>query len=215
MSASYPSLADAPDAQETLSIPGAASQNRGVKQSTALKIATGVAAAAIGGLFLYARASRPPVINPAVPQPAKAVDLTRYAGKWYELARHENRFEKGLDAVTAEYSLVEGGGVRIVNSGTREPKRERSTVEGRAIVADEATSAKLKVSFFGPLYTGDYWVLDHGDDYDWSIVGEPSGRYLWVLSREARPTPARMQALLERVEALGYDRWALRITRQD
>jgi len=186
-----------------------------MKQLTAIKIATGVAAAAIGGIFLYARASRPPVINRAVPQPAKPVDLARYAGKWFELARHENRFEKGMDAVTAEYALADGGDVRIVNSGTRGPKKQRSTVEGRAIVADEATSAKLKVSFFGPLYIGDYWVLDHGDDYDWSIVGEPSGRYLWLLSREARPAPAAMQALLERVEALGYDRWALRITRQD
>jgi apolipoprotein D and lipocalin family protein len=105
--------------------------------------------------------------------------------------------------------------VRIVNSGCQDgPKGERSFAEGRAIVAEEATNAKLKVSFFGPLYTGDYWVLDHGDAYEWSIVGEPSGRYLWVLSREARPAPAVTEALLKRVEALGYDRWALRITRQ-
>jgi len=183
-----------------------------MKQSTAIKIATGVAAAAIGGIFLYSRATRPPVINRKVPEPAKPVDLERYLGKWYELARHENRFQKGLDAVTADYSL-ENGKVRIVNSGSH--KGERSSVEGHAIVADEATNAKLKVSFFGPLYTGDYWVLDHDDNYAWSIVGEPSGRYLWLLSREARPAPAVTQALLERVEALGYDRWALRITRQD
>lgn len=198
-----------------LSFPGIASHNSVMKQSTAIKIATGVAAAAIGGIFLYARASRPPVVNGAVPQPAKPVDLARYGGKWFELARHENRFEKGLDGVTAEYSLLEDGGVRIVNSGTRGLKRERSTIEGRAIVADEATNAKLKVSFFGPFYIGDYWVLDHGEEYDWSIVGEPSGRYLWLLSREARPVPAAMRALLERIEAMGYDRWALRITRQD
>jgi apolipoprotein D and lipocalin family protein len=186
-----------------------------MKQSTAITIATGVAAAALGGIFLYSRATRPPVINPQVPEPAKRVELARYLGKWFELARHENRFQKGLDAVTAEYSLEDDGKVRIVNSGCQDgPKGERSFAEGRAIVAEEATNAKLKVSFFGPLYTGDYWVLDHGDAYEWSIVGEPSGRYLWVLSREARPAPAVTEALLKRVEAIGYDRWALRITRQ-
>lgn len=204
-----------PVSEERLSIRRAATQSGGMKQSTAITIAAGAAAAAIGGLFLYSRATRPPVINRKVPEPAKPVDLARYLGKWFEIARHENRFQKGLDAVTAEYSLEEDGRIRIVNRGKGGPKGERSFVEGHAIVADEATHAKLKVSFFGPLYTGDYWVLDHGEDYDWSIVGEPGGRYLWLLSREPRPAPATVQALFERVEALGYDRWALRITRQD
>lgn len=184
-----------------------------MKQSTAIQIAAGAAAAAVAGLFVYSRATRPPVINPQVPQPAKPVDLARYAGKWFELARHENRFQKGMDAVTAEYTLRKGGKVGVLNGGVRAGKR--SEAEGQAIVADATTNAKLKVSFFGPLYTGDYWVLDHGDAYEWSIVGEPSGRYLWLLSRDAQPAPATLQALLARVEALGYDRWALRITRQD
>jgi len=183
-----------------------------MKRSTAISIASGVAVAAIGGIFLYSRATRPPVINKKVPEPAKPVDLERYLGKWYELARHENRFEKGLDAVTAEYVLLEDGKISVTNSGTL--NGERSVSEGKAIIADEETNAKLKVSFFGPLYTGDYWVLDHGDDYEWSIVGEPSGRYLWVLSREAVPPSALAQKVMKRVEELGYDRWALRITRQ-
>lgn len=183
-----------------------------MKRSTAISIASGVAVAAIGGIFLYSRATRPPVINKKVPEPAKPVDLERYLGKWYELARHENRFEKGLDAVTAEYALLEDGKISVTNSGTL--NGERSVSEGKAIIADEETNAKLKVSFFGPLYTGDYWVLDHGDDYEWSIVGEPSGRYLWVLSREAVPPSAQAQKVMKRVEELGYDRWALRITRQ-
>lgn len=194
---------------------GAASHDWVMKQSTAIKFAAGAAAAAVAGLFIYSRATRPPVINPKVPQPAKPVDIERYAGKWFEIARHENRFQKGMDAVTAEYSLEDDGKVRVLNSGLRQDEDERSEVEGSAIVVDEATNAKLKVSFFGPFYTGDYWVLDHGENYDWSIVGEPSGRYLWLLSREARPDPSTLQALLMRVETLGYDRWALRITRQD
>lgn len=183
-----------------------------MKRSTALSITAGVAAAAIGGIFLYSRATRPPVINKKVPEPAKPVELDRYLGKWYELARHENRFEKGLDAVTAEYALLPDGKIKVTNSGTL--NGARSVAEGKAIIADEASNAKLKVSFFGPLYTGDYWVLDHGDDYEWSIVGEPSGRYLWVLARDAVPSSALAQKVMKRVEELGYDRWALRITRQ-
>lgn len=186
-----------------------------MKRSTAISIASGVAVAAIGGVFLYSRATRPPVINKKVPEPARPVDLERYLGTWYELARHENRFEKGLDAVTAEYALLPDGKISVTNGGTHNwPDGDRSVSEGKAIVADEATGAKLKVSFFGPLYTGDYWVLDHDDDYQWSIVGEPSGRYLWVLCREAVPSAALAQTVMKRVEELGYDRWALRITRQ-
>ncbi|MCW3837577.1 lipocalin family protein [Sphingomonas canadensis] len=184
-----------------------------MKQSTLLKIAAGAAAAAIGGAIVYSRATRPPVINPAVPSPQKPVDLTRYLGTWYELARHENRYQKGLDACTAEYSLRGDGEIRIVNRGRVWPDGEVHEVRGRAIVADEDMGAKLRVSFFGPLYTGDYWVLDHGEEYEWAIVGEPEGRFLWVLAREPKLETAEFEAILKRVEQLGYDRWALRRTR--
>ena len=80
-------------------------------------------------------------------------------------------------------------------------------------IVDAATNAKLKVSFFGPFY-GDYWVLDHAEDYSWSIVGEPSGRYLWLLSRAAKPGQARLDQLIARAGALGYDTSMLRITQQ-
>lgn len=184
-----------------------------MKQSTAITLAAGATAAAIGGLFLYSRATRPPVINPQVPEPAGPVDLDRYLGRWYELARHENRFQKGMDAVTADYALRDDGKIAITNAGvTGWPNGRRSSAEGRAIIADDS-GARLKVSFFGPLYTGDYWVLDHDDDYLWSIVGEPSGRYLWVLVREPHPGSALAETVMKRVEALGYDRWALRPTR--
>lgn len=78
---------------------------------------------------------------------------------------------------------------------------------GKARIEDKATSAKLKVSFFGPFY-GNYWVLDHGDNYEWSIVGEPSGRYLWVLTRNAKPGAALLNELEARVRALGYN-WSM------
>ncbi|MFP3801480.1 lipocalin family protein [Paraburkholderia sp. SIMBA_027] len=151
--------------------------------------------------------------NPAVPPPAKPVDLSKYMGRWYEQFRYEASFEKDIDEVTAEYSLNEDGTVKVVNRGRVEddPSAFRQSV-GKAKVVDRATNAKLKVSFFGPFY-GDYWILDHGDDYEWSIVGEPSGRYLWVLTRAAHPSPDMLDRLQARVRALGYD-WALvRVTR--
>ena len=83
----------------------------------------------------------------------------------------------------------------------------------RAVTArDVPTDARLKVSFFGPFYFGDYWVLDHADDYSWSIVGEPSGRYLWLLSRTAQPSPQARDAILTRARALGYDLTLIRPT---
>lgn len=155
----------------------------------------------------------PPSGNPHPPQPAKAVDLERYAGRWYEAARYDMRFEKGCDGVTAEYSKRPDGLIRVVNTCHEGgPTGPVKVSEGKAKVADPVTKAKLKVSFFGPFFLGDYWVLDHADDYSWSIVGEGSGRYLWLLTREP-PTPAELKALTDRAKAMGYDTAMLRVTK--
>ena len=147
------------------------------------------------------------------PQPAKAVDLRRYAGLWYEAARYDMRFEKGCDGVTADYSKRPDGLIRVINTCRQGgPTGPVKVSEGKAKVADPATQAKLKVSFFGPFFVGDYWVLDHADDYSWSIVGEGSGRYLWLLTREP-PTPVELNALTDRAKAMGYDTSMLRVTR--
>jgi apolipoprotein D and lipocalin family protein len=147
------------------------------------------------------------------PQPAKAVDLQRYAGRWYEAARYDMRFEKGCDGVTAEYSKRPDGLIQVINTCRQGgPTGPIKVSEGKAKVADRVTQAKLKVSFFGPFFVGDYWVLDHADDYSWSIVGEGSGRYLWLLTREP-PTPVELNALTDRARAMGYDVAMLRVTR--
>lgn len=155
-----------------------------------------------------------PVGNKAVPEPAKAVDLHRYLGRWYEQFRYEASFQKNMDAVIADYSMNDDGSLGVLNSGRKgglqgQPKASR----GRAKVVDKATNAKLKVSFFGPFY-GDYWVLDRGDNYEWSIVGEPSGRYLWALTREAYPSGDIKEMLKRRVQELGYDTSLIRPTQQ-
>lgn len=165
--------------------------------------------------LLAARVSARPSGNAHVPEPAKPVDLARYLGLWYEFGRYDNRFEHGCEAVTAEYTHRPDGLIQVVNT-CREgsPDGRVRTATGRAKVVEGSQNAKLRVSFFGPLFFGKYWVLDHGDDYTWSIVGEPSGRYLWVLTREPTPEADVKAALIERVRALGYDTTMFRTTQQ-
>jgi apolipoprotein D and lipocalin family protein len=173
----------------------------------------GLAAAVLLTAVAVAACVAGPSGNPHPPQPAKAVDLQRYAGLWYEAARYDMRFEKGCDGVTAQYSKRPDGLVRVVNTCRQGgPTGPVKVSEGKARIADPVTGAKLKVSFFGPFFVGDYWVLDHADDYSWSIVGEGSGRYLWLLTRQP-PTPAQLNALTDRVRAMGYDTAMLRVTR--
>ncbi|MBY6129700.1 lipocalin family protein [Qipengyuania aquimaris] len=160
-----------------------------------------------------------PVGNLAVPEPAKPVELDAYLGKWYEYGRYEAPFQKGCEGVTAEYSLRDNGKIRVVNSCYEDSLAgEFRQSTGRAKIVEDSEGAKLKVSFFGPFY-GDYWVLDRGEAgvdgrYDWSIVGEPSGRYLWMLTREAQPSPATRAMLEQRVKELGYDWSLVRLTEQ-
>jgi apolipoprotein D and lipocalin family protein len=164
------------------------------------------------GLAACASLTAGPVGNRAVPPPAKPVDLTRYAGLWYELSRYENRFERNCEAVTAAYRERPDGLIDVINSCHKNSVDGLLKVaKGRAKVIAGSGNAKLKVSFFGPFF-GDYWVLDRADDYSWSIVGEPSGRYLWILTRQVSPDPATRELLDARVKALGYDARLLRQT---
>lgn len=168
------------------------------------------------GIVLAACATfqRGPVGNAAVPQPARTVDLQRYVGLWYEIGRYENGFERGCEGVTARYTLRDDGMVTVLNTCRQGgvTGKEKS-IEGRARVTPGSGDAKLKVSFFGPFY-GDYWVLDRADDYSWSIVGEPSGRYLWILTREPQPSQTVRDALMRRTAELGYDLSLIRPTLQ-
>ncbi|MFN3516596.1 MAG: lipocalin family protein [Novosphingobium sp.] len=156
--------------------------------------------------------SRHPVGNRTVPEPARSVELSRYLGRWYELARYEQGFQKDCEGVSADYALRTDGKISVLNR-CRKPDGKVSEARGKAKIIDTQTNAKLKVSFFGPFY-GDYWVLDRAEDYSWAIVGEPSGRYLWILSREAAPGQAKVDALIARAGALGYDTSMIRLTAQ-
>jgi apolipoprotein D and lipocalin family protein len=155
-----------------------------------------------------------PVGNADVPQPVRSVEIDRYLGRWYELARYEASFQRGCEAVTADYTLRDDGQIRVVNSCRADSlDGARRESEGRARVVAGSNGAKLQVSFFGPFW-GDYWVLDRAEDYSWSIVGEPSGRFLWLLSRTPSPEPAVREAIEQRAAQLGYDISRLRPTQQ-
>ncbi len=175
-----------------------------------------VGASAVVGLGAIAAGAfalmRHPVGNRDVPEPAHQIDLKRYLGKWFEIGRYEQTFQKGMDGVSAEYSLRDDGLIRVDNRG-RKPNGAESQSIGKAKVVDAATNAKLKVSFFGPFW-GDYWVLDRDPNYRWAIVGEPSGRYLWLLHRDPTPGGADVAMLVDKAIAMGYDASMLRMTNQ-
>ena len=155
-----------------------------------------------------------PVGNANVPEPSKPVDLSRYLGKWYEQARYEANFQAGCEAVSAQYALKPDGHVSVINScrqGSPSGALKRSEASARVVEGSKGT--KLKVTFFWP-FEGDYWVLDRAPDYSWSIVGEPSGRYLWILTRSPAITPQQYSTLVGRAKTLGYNTALLRRTQQ-
>jgi apolipoprotein D and lipocalin family protein len=131
------------------------------------------------------------------------VDLNRYLGKWYEIARLPNRFEKKCQRdITAEYSR-DGKKIIVHNSCIQQDGR-LNVAEGRAKVFDPTTNAKLKVTFFWPFY-GDYWIIGLDPEYRWAIVGEPDRKYMWVLSRTPHIADVERTYILNLVQQAGYN----------
>ncbi len=132
------------------------------------------------------------------------VDLTRYVGRWFEIAKYPARFERACDRdVTAHYTRLENGEIEVLNECVREDGKIKSS-KGRASVADPASNAKLKVTFFWPFY-GDYWIIDLDPQYRWAVVGEPRRKYLWILSRVPHMDPATLAEIKSRLPQKGYD----------
>ena len=166
-------------------------------------------------LLTLAACAGGPVGNDDVPEPAKPVELSRYQGLWYEYARYENRFEEDCEAVTAEYRPLPAGDIAVTNTCRKGSVDGPADVaNGKAKPAGDPLGAKFKVSFFGPALMTNYWVLDRADDYSWAIVGEGSGRFLWILTRRPHPPEALRSQLIARARSLGYDTDMLRYTQQ-
>ena len=137
---------------------------------------------------------------PTVPE----LDVQQYAGTWYEIARLPNRFEKGLECVTATYTVLPNGKIEVRNKGHKtENPSDTEEVKGKAHVPDPQHPGRLKVTFFWP-FSGDYWILDLAPDYSYSLVGEPSRENLWILSRTPEMDEATYTRLLEKAKAQGF-----------
>lgn len=140
-----------------------------------------------------------------------SVDLRRYAGRWYEIGRYPNRFEKScIRNVTADYSIRSDGDLRVVNTCI-DKKGKKKIAEGEAKVTDGVSNSKLKVRFapsflkWLPFVWGDYWIVDLDPNYRYALVGDRNRRYFWILSREAQMDTQQYEALLKRAEAKGFD----------
>ena len=132
------------------------------------------------------------------------LDVFSYMGKWYEIARFENRFERGLSHVTATYSLNEDGSIKIINEGFRDGKRYKAVGKGK-YPQPQLFPGRLKVSFFLWFYS-DYYILELDEKaYSYAVVGSSNDKYLWILYREPEIPQSLLTELLERIEKRGYD----------
>lgn len=150
-------------------------------------------------LLLAGCVGKPADITPVTP-----FDTNRYLGKWYEIARMDHRFERGLDSVSAEYSLRDDGGVKVVNRGYKTEDKEWKESVGKAYFVGGTNQGYLKVSFFGPFY-GSYVVFDLDPEYKTSMVTGPDKDYFWLLSRTPTLPPVIQQRLLAKAQAMGFD----------
>jgi apolipoprotein D and lipocalin family protein len=142
---------------------------------------------------------------PAALPDTAPLDLERYAGTWYELARFDSIFQKGCVASTATYSRREDGNLKVINrchDGV--PDGKLKEIEGKAWVEDPQVPGKLRVQFFWP-FSGRYWVLEVAPDYAWALVGHPDKTRCWVFSRTPKVDEAVYQSLVEKLRARGYD----------
>ncbi len=137
-------------------------------------------------------------------EPVDEFELESYLGTWYEIARLDHRFERGMSNVTAAYSLREDGGVNVLNRGYRAEKGEWDEAEGKAYFIGDPGIGRLKVSFFGPFY-GAYNIFELGESYEYAMVAGPDRSYLWILAREPRLPQATLDGLIDKAEAAGYD----------
>jgi apolipoprotein D and lipocalin family protein len=162
--------------------------------AAAALVGTGMAA------FVYAKRK----LRPALPT-VDYVDVKRYMGLWYEVARLPTRFEKDCQHVTAEYRLMPDGQVSVLNTCHKhELNGPVEKAKGTARVVDKVTNARLKVSFFWP-FEGDYWILDlDHHDYQYALVGEPGRQNLWILSRHPHLERSRRDRLVARGRELGF-----------
>ena len=135
----------------------------------------------------------------------KGFELDRYLGTWYEIARLDHSFERGLNNITAEYSLRDDGGVKVINRGFSREDNDWQQAEGKAYFVNQTDNGHLKVSFFGPFY-GSYIVFElDKKDYQYAFVSGPDTSYLWLLAREPQVEKNITELFIKRAQESGFD----------
>lgn len=140
------------------------------------------------------------------------LDIQRFMGRWYEIARYEHRFERGMTHVSATYTLSGNGKIEVLNEGLKEGKHKQ--IKGRAKQPNPQDPGKLKVSFFLWFYS-DYYVLYIDPEYRYLLVGSSSDKYLWIMSREKSLAKETLDQLLDKLRVRGYDTDKLLFVAQD
>jgi apolipoprotein D and lipocalin family protein len=137
-------------------------------------------------------------------EPVQAFELDRYLGEWYEIARLDHSFERGLENVTAKYSLRKGGGLSVINRGFSSKKNKWKTAEGKAFFINNSDEGYLKVSFFGPFY-GTYAIFElDKENYEYAFVSGPDLSYLWLLSRTPKLDKKVIDRFIKKSKQLGF-----------
>lgn len=137
-------------------------------------------------------------------RPVTSFDINRYLGQWYEIARLDHSFERGMSDVNATYQLQGDGSVKVINRGYDTQRQAWKEAIGRALFVGDSSTASLKVSFFGPFYGGYHVIALDQQNYRWSLVAGPDRDYLWILSRD-KTLPAEVrEQLLTQARALGF-----------
>jgi apolipoprotein D and lipocalin family protein len=142
-------------------------------------------------------------------EPVRDFDLNRYLGTWYEIARLDHRFERGLSDVSATYTMRKDGGIGVLNRGYDERTGRWKQVEGKAYFVGDSATGRLKVSFFGPFYGSYVIVALDRDRYSYALVCGPSRSFLWILARDRSLDRSVMGMLVAQAKDLGFDTDAL------
>jgi len=137
-------------------------------------------------------------------EPVDNFELNRYLGKWYEIARLDHSFERGLEAVSAEYSLRDDGGIRVINSGRNTDTQANQEAEGRAYFVEQPNLGYLKVSFFGPFF-GSYVIFELDENYQYAFIAGNTTNYLWLLARTPEVSQELINQFISRANQLGFD----------
>ena len=148
-----------------------------------------------------------PACGGGIPKNLKTIDnfdVSRYLGTWYEIARLDHSFERGLTNVTATYTLRDDDGINVLNKGYDKIKSEWKQAEGRAYFTGEKTAGRLKVSFFRPFYGGYNILALDKDNYSYSLVCGPDKSYLWILSRSKKLDDINISRLINLAHSLGF-----------